>query len=165
MKNLILALFVMGLCTSSIFAQITNESVVIELNAVDDPKGSLTLVYESYNYQLQMLEAKRDEKLWNDETFAKKKAHIPQGGTLKFTLKEKKAEFANPGHLKLVVRSADGSTLHSGMISKKDPEKEAGFLTQSKWVKLKDISLPEKVVATTVHSISKKNYKWEIEVR
>ena len=165
MKNLILTLFLVNVFLISTFAQVKNESVVIEVNEVVDPKGSLTLEYESYSFQLEVLEDKRDEKLWNDETFDKKKAQIPRGGTLKFTLKDKKEEFANPGNLKLVIRSADGKTLHSAMIPKKTPEKEGGFWTQSKWIKLRDVSLPAKVVVTTAHSVSKKNHKWEIDVK
>ncbi len=165
MKTLILTLIVVALFSVNSFSQIPNESTVTEINLVEDPKGSLTLVYESYNYQLEVLEAKRDIKLWDNATFDKKKALIPKGGTLKFTLMEKKEEYANPGNLKLVIRSADGTTLHSGMISKKTPEKKNGFWTQIKWVKLKEVVLPELVTVVTAHSVSKRNYKWEIQVK
>ena len=165
MKTLILTLLVIGLFSTNSFSQISNESIVTEINLVEDPKGSLTLVYESYKYQLEVLEAKRDIKLWDDVTFDKKKALIPKGGTLKFTLMEKKQEFANPGNLKLVIRAMDGTTLHSGMIAKKTPEKKSGFWTQVKWVKLKEFELPELVSVVTAHSVSKRNYKWEIQVK
>ena len=164
MKNLLilLAVVVYPLCIS---AQPANESTVTAVTVPEDKGGSIELAYESYNFQLKMLEAKRDEKMWNDETFNKKKAQIPKGGTLKFAISNKDSKLANPGNLKLTVKAADGNSLHSGMIPKKEPEKDKGMWRQNKWVKLKDVELPEKVKVSVAHAVSKKKYDWEVEVR
>ncbi|MCH8331087.1 MAG: hypothetical protein IH946_06870 [Bacteroidetes bacterium] len=149
----------------SVYAHVENESVVTAVDHPEDKKGSVELVYESYNFLLTSLEEERDAKLWNDETFNKKKRQIPMGGILKFKIFNKVAKLATPARFKLVVKDESGKTIHAAMMPGKDPVKSSGMYNTEKFIRLKESKVKGKIKVSASNTLSKMRYDWEIEVK
>jgi hypothetical protein len=114
---------------------------------------------------MKALEEQRDQELWNDAIFEKKKARIPKGGTVKFIIRNKDKKIAEPARHKVVIKGSDGTSLYSNMLKTAELEKNSGMWEAYKYVYLKDAEATGTITVMITNTITKIKYTWTVQVQ